>query len=127
MTMTNLTCCKTQELNYRCSFLNDKSIIYIKCFLQTPNSVFLRKPINSPCFDVMSSITSGKTTSPQNWFLYSCAKTLFYIHFYKTQFVHIKYPHHYLEVLDRVLVLDPAICIFFYFIFNWFLITQILM
>ena len=44
ITMTNITCCKTQELNEGCSFLNDKSIIYIKCFLQTLNSVFCHKP-----------------------------------------------------------------------------------
>ena len=48
--MTNLKCGKTQKLNEWCSFLNDKSIIYIKCFLQTSNSVFCHKPIKSAEF-----------------------------------------------------------------------------
>ena len=48
--MTNLNCCKTQELNENCSFLNEESVIYIKYFLQSPNSVFCHKPIKCATF-----------------------------------------------------------------------------
>ena len=55
--MTNSTCCKTQELNERCSFLNDKSIIYIKFFLQTQNIVFCHNPIKIAefCFNFVDN------------------------------------------------------------------------
>jgi hypothetical protein len=76
MTMSNFTCCKTKELNEWCSFLNDKSIIYIKCFLQTPNSLFCHKPIKSAMFWL---ITTGHYTSPQNRFLYSCGSRVNYV------------------------------------------------
>ena len=37
-----------------------------------PTQYFAVSQSKVPCFDLMSSITSGITTSPQNRFLYSC-------------------------------------------------------